>query len=261
MASVQPKTFNSGGPRTLRYRVRKGDSLWKIASEQYGDPTLWHRISAANGLKNSDRILIGEVLRLPPPQRDAGKPPEPQRILSVLASTLAHRLLRFGFKISGHTYSQKITVPVTPFATLTLKLTGEPAIERDEGPQIIGFSRTELELQRKLEAAKASPKLFAGAKFKFTRPNQVQLVFGAEGGPVLESSVGISAQGSSTTYTYNCTVKEISFERPPYKVTGTMGFEAELKVRNDVPWEQWCSICLVPGLLAEDLLPYMVLAL
>lgn len=53
-------------PRTSRYRVKKGDSLWKIARTQYGNPTVWPEISKANRLPNDDLILVGMVLHLPP---------------------------------------------------------------------------------------------------------------------------------------------------------------------------------------------------
>ncbi|CUX48407.1 5'-nucleotidase C-terminal domain-containing protein [Agrobacterium deltaense] len=48
-----------------KYIVEKGDSLWKIAAEKYGDGALWSRIAKANTLKHPNHIEIGEELELP----------------------------------------------------------------------------------------------------------------------------------------------------------------------------------------------------
>jgi len=49
------------------YLVAKGDTLWKIAKREYGDPTRWHEIFSANRrlLKPLDLIHPGMTLRLP----------------------------------------------------------------------------------------------------------------------------------------------------------------------------------------------------
>lgn len=52
-------------PKVSKYRVVKGDSLWKIAETQYGNPTVWPGISQANRLPNADLILVGMSLKLP----------------------------------------------------------------------------------------------------------------------------------------------------------------------------------------------------
>ncbi|OCJ37967.1 5'-nucleotidase C-terminal domain-containing protein [Agrobacterium tumefaciens] len=48
-----------------KYVVAKGDSLWKIAAEKYGDGALWTRIAKANTLKHPNHIEIGEELEVP----------------------------------------------------------------------------------------------------------------------------------------------------------------------------------------------------
>ncbi|AHK03570.1 MULTISPECIES: 5'-nucleotidase C-terminal domain-containing protein [Rhizobium/Agrobacterium group] len=48
-----------------KYVVAKGDSLWKIAAEKYGDGALWTRIAKANTLKRPNHIEIGEELEVP----------------------------------------------------------------------------------------------------------------------------------------------------------------------------------------------------
>ncbi|MQB10057.1 LysM peptidoglycan-binding domain-containing protein [Agrobacterium sp. ICMP 6402] len=49
----------------VKYVVEKGDSLWKIAAEKYGDGALWTRIAKANTLKRPNHIEIGDELELP----------------------------------------------------------------------------------------------------------------------------------------------------------------------------------------------------
>ncbi|CAN7255934.1 MULTISPECIES: 5'-nucleotidase C-terminal domain-containing protein [unclassified Agrobacterium] len=48
-----------------KYVVEKGDSLWKIAAEKYGNGALWTRIAKANTLQHPNHIEIGKELELP----------------------------------------------------------------------------------------------------------------------------------------------------------------------------------------------------
>jgi nucleoid-associated protein YgaU len=47
------------------YIVTKGDSLWKIAEEQYNDGYKWVEIAKANNINNPGMIEIGDKLVLP----------------------------------------------------------------------------------------------------------------------------------------------------------------------------------------------------
>lgn len=53
-------------PRTSNYKVKRGDTLWKIASEQYGDPQQWKKISQANNFNDPRKLLVGMTLKLSP---------------------------------------------------------------------------------------------------------------------------------------------------------------------------------------------------
>jgi nucleoid-associated protein YgaU len=56
-------------PRSAtNYTVKKGDSLWIIASKMYGNPLKWPVIFRANTakIKNPNRIYPGQVLEIPP---------------------------------------------------------------------------------------------------------------------------------------------------------------------------------------------------
>jgi nucleoid-associated protein YgaU len=47
------------------YTVQKGDSLYKIARERYGDPKQWQKIAAANPGINPNSLKVGQTLTMP----------------------------------------------------------------------------------------------------------------------------------------------------------------------------------------------------
>jgi nucleoid-associated protein YgaU len=55
-------------PEAKMHTVKKGDTLWAIAKEQYGDGSKFNTIFEANRpmLKDPDQIYPGQVLRIPP---------------------------------------------------------------------------------------------------------------------------------------------------------------------------------------------------
>lgn len=55
-------------PETVFYTVVKGDTLWKISSEHYGNGSKYPVIFEANKpmLEHPDRIYPGQMLRIPP---------------------------------------------------------------------------------------------------------------------------------------------------------------------------------------------------
>ncbi len=48
-----------------KYVVARGDSLWKIAAEKYGNGAEWKKIAEANALKRPNHIEVGEELNVP----------------------------------------------------------------------------------------------------------------------------------------------------------------------------------------------------
>ncbi len=53
-------------PDTTKYRtVRQGDSLWAVASHEYGEASRWREIAAANGIDNPRRLRTGDLLVVP----------------------------------------------------------------------------------------------------------------------------------------------------------------------------------------------------
>ena len=61
---------HSGGSSTANkiYVVKSGDSLSKIAQQEYGNANTWQRIYDANRdiLKDPDKIFPGQKLKIPP---------------------------------------------------------------------------------------------------------------------------------------------------------------------------------------------------
>ena len=52
---------------TQYYEVKKGDTLWKIAENFYGDGKLYKKIFEANTdiLKDPNKIQVGQKLKIP----------------------------------------------------------------------------------------------------------------------------------------------------------------------------------------------------
>ncbi|RMF73697.1 MAG: LysM domain-containing protein [Planctomycetota bacterium] len=49
------------------YKVRKRDTLYRIAAHELNDGRLWRKIAELNGIRDADRIVPGTVILLPPP--------------------------------------------------------------------------------------------------------------------------------------------------------------------------------------------------
>jgi nucleoid-associated protein YgaU len=66
-APEQSDAAPAEGAYTQWYEVKKGDTLWKIAKEVYGDGSLYPEIFKANQdtLSDPDKIQVGQRLRIP----------------------------------------------------------------------------------------------------------------------------------------------------------------------------------------------------
>lgn len=78
-------------PLDSKYKVVAGDSLWMIASREYGEPLVWPAIAKANRLPDPNLILVGMWLKLPPVDdprhhHKHGKPHKPPNGITQLNS-------------------------------------------------------------------------------------------------------------------------------------------------------------------------------
>jgi hypothetical protein len=58
-----PDTIPKDG---VAYKIRWGDTLWDISEAYYRNPWLYPRIARFNGIRNPDRIISGNTIRIPP---------------------------------------------------------------------------------------------------------------------------------------------------------------------------------------------------
>jgi LysM repeat protein len=65
----------AAGDRT--YTIRAGDSLADVAQQTYGDPGLYRMLADYNGIADPDRIVVGQVIRLPANPCAAANPCNP----------------------------------------------------------------------------------------------------------------------------------------------------------------------------------------
>lgn len=52
-------------PQEKTYKVKSGDSLWKIAQKELGNGSKYPQIAKLNGITNPNKLKIGQVLKLP----------------------------------------------------------------------------------------------------------------------------------------------------------------------------------------------------
>lgn len=70
IAKEQAKQNPTSGGRSARrsHTLVAGDSLASVAYAEYGDPTLWRVLAAANGIDDPMRLRPGRTLLVPPPE-------------------------------------------------------------------------------------------------------------------------------------------------------------------------------------------------
>jgi nucleoid-associated protein YgaU len=66
-STSEDSTKSADSSYTQWYEVKKGDTLWKIAKQFYGDGSLYPDIFKANQdtLTDPDKIKVGQKLRIP----------------------------------------------------------------------------------------------------------------------------------------------------------------------------------------------------
>ena len=61
--ALSSSTSAAGAANT--YTIKKGDTLWKIASQHYGDGKKWHQIADANPGLTPSALRVGQTITLP----------------------------------------------------------------------------------------------------------------------------------------------------------------------------------------------------
>lgn len=62
LSSASPASSAAAGNT---YTIKKGDTLWKIATSRYGDGKKWHEIADANPGLSPSALHVGETITLP----------------------------------------------------------------------------------------------------------------------------------------------------------------------------------------------------
>ena len=85
IAIPQTRRTSIAAPESVNaVRVKRGDSLWKLAVEYFGTGLRWRAIAAMNpNITNPDRVRVGELVRLPSTSELAALKPHvrPKQIL------------------------------------------------------------------------------------------------------------------------------------------------------------------------------------
>jgi 5'-nucleotidase len=65
VAAAPAAVESAGAASTAAYTVKKGDTLYKIAREHYGDGKAWNKIAAANPGLSPSTLKVGQRIVLP----------------------------------------------------------------------------------------------------------------------------------------------------------------------------------------------------
>jgi nucleoid-associated protein YgaU len=62
---IQAKNLTPTKPVPSSYRIKKGDTLVKIAVYFYGDGSKWRNIAKLNHIHDPNHLKVGRVIKLP----------------------------------------------------------------------------------------------------------------------------------------------------------------------------------------------------
>ena len=65
LGSYEPEPLPPAQPVSRTYTIRKGDTLWSIATREYGSGQKWKTIAQANPSVDPKKLAIGQQITLP----------------------------------------------------------------------------------------------------------------------------------------------------------------------------------------------------
>jgi hypothetical protein len=156
------------------YKVKRGDCLWTIAKEKYGDPLLWHTIANHNHLRNPNLIFIGQPLKLPHAATSHKPPTSPSFRASEarpIGTALPLANPAFTIPLDG----QQFSYPCAG-CELTLKLQGNITM-RKRGclKEDFEVSVSEISWKHEPDAENVFRKVISEAVVKLTSDNRLEL--------------------------------------------------------------------------------------
>jgi nucleoid-associated protein YgaU len=119
-------------PAGKKHVVEKGETLWSIAQDAYGDGNLWVKLKAANPHIDPDRLAEGQEITLPPKDVLTGKKPTAPTAKPDTATPLSATTPGSGAKATDKTPG-KATTPTTPGKPAPTPETGKPATTPEAG--------------------------------------------------------------------------------------------------------------------------------
>jgi hypothetical protein len=256
-------------PKFYRYRVKRGDSLWRIAEHAYGRGGLWEGISDANHLKRGRPILAGQELVIPTGRRPTHRtfqastaspagtqaPPPQHRAAQVQPIPLHHPsdTTKYAATRSGpfaparpvlfpqfkYSLNGMVVEQVTPLADYKLSFTGEVTLQK-EGVITGGltFTKEGIETEYKKEANGVFEGLFSKSSAKVENGKaEVSLATGAtlksSSGQVLATTETSLVPPNGIKYSYKG--PEIKGTYKGYEFTAVMGYELEIHLKPQAP--------------------------
>jgi LysM domain len=257
-------------PHSSHYRVKKGDSLWKIAQSQYGDAQVWPLIAKANRLPRPDLLLIGMRLHLPNieqprasftttrpsvpspslerPPLAGGPPPikvsQPVRQQTTEPAMMPARALRF--PAIGYDLGDLAPIVVeTPELEITLSFTGELTLQKNETVGETEFktgnvysvssdgnvsASMKAEYDSKLSDLAGEIKIRPNLQTKKVDVSCGFAVAGKVDGKVLSTSQFEVVPPNGFKFTYK--PRPISGDYKGFAFDGEVGYEVEIKTKN-----------------------------
>lgn len=239
-----------------KYRVQRGDSLWRIAERELGNGRRWHEIQAANHLIPGAPLLIGQLLTLPsrrsygavsrpshatPRPASAGLHPQASshpRLETTLQDRQAVQLARpVLFPQFKYKFEHTVQRMPAPMGHLECKYTGELTVQK-QGVITGGLTFTQkgVEAEYKQQTDGVLRDFFNncsgsvdGKEAKLTLATGAVMRFGDQ---VLATTT-VEFQPDEVKYVYQG--REIKFLYRGFEFSGVLGFEMSYHKDEDEP--------------------------